>query len=410
MTAIQMVGPRLAFVALALFAGSEVFGQAAVAPVSAFSPYVNETFEYNSNVFALPNSAAAVAFNGDPQLSDKDLKTVLGFTETYNFDREQLYMKLEARHVNYDHFTDLDHYEYFGTAGLNWKLLSEFSGTLEASLQKQMAPFEVRDTGTQLSIDVDRNIIANAKYQVAPQWVLEGGVDFHNEKAPVLNFADYTLTESIGHFAVKYVGFAYLTYGLLATYSTGKYQNAPVTDASYIERDIDFTLAYRASSLSSFQGEVGRTQRDLGDNQGELSAVTGKLGYTRTTGKTILSVQFTRDAHDYIGAGGSELDTLGMVSVTYQATYRTGFTVSAQDLGQKFFGQTLPQNFSVGRKDKTPSATFRLNWQATRWVLVQPYASYVHRTSNLDAFEYTGTIAGVELVVKRPVAATYPGR
>src|ERR1700743_3888830 len=79
-------------------------------------PYASETYEHNSNVFALPNSAAAVIANGDPRLSDSDFKTVAGFEEDYLWDRQKLYGTLEGRYFNYQHFNELTHYESLARA------------------------------------------------------------------------------------------------------------------------------------------------------------------------------------------------------------------------------------------------------------------------------------------------------
>src|ERR1700749_792025 len=73
---------------------------------STFLPYASEQYEHNSNVFALPNSSAAFAANGDPRLSDSDLKTVVGCEEDYLWDRQKLYSTIEGRYFRYDHFDE----------------------------------------------------------------------------------------------------------------------------------------------------------------------------------------------------------------------------------------------------------------------------------------------------------------
>jgi hypothetical protein len=44
-----------------------------------------------------------------------------------------------------------------------------------------------------------------------------------------------------------------------------------------------------------------------------------------------------------------------------------------------------------------------LNYQATRWLLVQPYVNYQRRTSNDEFFSYSATIIGIQVLAKKPV-------
>jgi len=43
-----------------------------------------------------------------------------------------------------------------------------------------------------------------------------------------------------------------------------------------------------------------------------------------------------------------------------------------------------------------------LNYQATRWLLIQPYANYARRSSNFELYNYSGTIIGIEVLAKKP--------
>jgi hypothetical protein len=218
----------------------------------------------------------------------------------------------------------------------------------------------------------------------------------------VQGFPNYGLTETTGLVALKYLGFSNLTYGISADYIDGRYRNAPVV-GTYNQTDIDLTAAYAATGLSTFDGEVGHTQRDQGLNQGNTSAITGKLGYTRRfSGKTTFHVGYIRAVNSYIGAGGSELDSTLNATLDYQPTYKTGLAFGLSEVWSKFTGQTIPGADVLGRRDRSPAATFKLNYQATRWLLIQPYAYYVHRSSNTELYNYSGTILGIQVLAKKP--------
>jgi hypothetical protein len=387
---------------LAAFALLTVFASAAAYAQTTFLPYASTQYEHNNNVFYLPNSAAALANNGDPTLGDSSLRTVAGADINFLWDRQRFFSTLEGRYIDYDHFGYLSHNEYLAKAGLDWKLLSAFDGTFLGSIERVMAAFAQRDTQTQLAVNLDRHAIGRFNFRITPDWRLETSVDYHDLDSPIQDFPTYGLTETTGHAALKYMGFSDLTYGFTAEYINGKYRNAPVP-GSYNQTNLDLTMAYTASGLSSFNGAIGYTKRDQGQNQGSVSALSGELGYLRRlSGKTSLHLDLTRAVNSYIGAGGSELDTTALAQLTFQPTYKTGMSLSYQYIWSKFLGQTIPGSDVLGRKDRTPGVTFKVNYQALRWLLIQPYVNYQRRDSNEQGFNFSSTIIGIQILAKKP--------
>jgi hypothetical protein len=387
---------------LVLPALSGIFASATAYSQTTFVPYASTQYEHNNNIFYLPNSSAAVSNDGDPTLGDSDLRTVAGTDINFLWDRQRFYSTLEGRYIDYDHFSYLSHTEYLAKAGLDWKLFSAFDGTILGSIERAMQPFAERNTQTQLAINLDRNAIGKFNFRITPDWRLEASVDFHDLESPIQNFPDYGLTETTTHAALKYVGFTSLTYGFSADYLDGRYTNAP-TPGTYYQTSLDLTMTYTASGLSSFNGALGHTQRTQGQDQGNVSAFTGELGYTRRlTGKTSLHLDATRAVNSYVGAGGSEIDSIAAAQLSYQPTFKTGMTFGYQYVWSKFVGETVPGSDVLGRKDRTPEATFKLNYQALSWLLIQPYATYQRRSSNEEQFNFSSTIIGIQILAKKP--------
>jgi hypothetical protein len=378
------------------FASNTAFSQ------SVFLPYGSAQYEYNNNVFALPNSSAAYLANGNPRLGDSDLKTVAGAEEDYVWDRQRFFATVEGRYFEYDHFGYLSHYEYLVKLDLDWKLFSMLDGTLLGTLERFMAPFANRNTVTQLEVDVDRNAVAKVNLRIAPEWRLETSLDYHNLEAPIQDYPDYGLTETTEHIALKYLGFSKFTYGLSADYLDGRYRNSPI-DGTYRQTVLDLTATYAATGLSTFNGAIGHTQRDQGENQGNVSAATGELGYTRKlSGKTSINVDYLRAVNSYIAAGGSEVDSTIAVSINYQPTFITGIALSLLHTQADFVGQTIAGSGALGRKDETSGASIKVNYQVLRWLLIQPYVNYQHRSSNETFFDYSDTIIGIQVLAKKP--------
>jgi hypothetical protein len=386
----------------AILAVVAIFLSGAAHCQSVFLPYASAQYEHNNNVFALPNSAAAVAASGDPQLGDSDLRTVAGFEEDYLFGRQRFYATVEGRYIDYDHFSYLNHSEYLAKLALDWNLTHVIYGTFLGSIEHVMAAFAQQQTTTQLAINTDRNAIAKFNVRLAPEWRLETSATYHDLDSPIQNYPDYGLTETMGHAALKYLGFANLTYGISADYLDGNYRNAP-TPGSYTQSVLALTMAYQATGLSSFNMTVGRTRRDEGQDQPNVSEWTGALGYTRQLGgKTTITLTGSRAVNSFIGVGGSELDTAARIDLHYQATFKTGFSVRAQYAWEDFLSQTVPGSDDMGRKDKTPSIAAKINYQPLLWLTIQPYFNYQKRNSNQEANTYSATSIGVQVLAKRP--------
>lgn len=395
---------RLAWPAIFTVLVTPAFAQTSILP------YASEKFEYNSNVFDLPDAATAKADDGDPKLSDSNSRTAAGADFSYQWDRQRFYATAEGRYIEYDHFKYLSHSEYMADGGLDWKMLDIFDGTIMGKIERYMAPFVQRDTATDLAIDLDRYGVAKFNIQVAPEWRIETGFDYHDLDSPIQFYPEYGLSETTGKIALKYAGFSHLTYGITADYTHGEYRNAPI-QGSYEQTDLDLTVAYAVSSLSAFSGAIGDTRRDQGQNQGNLSALTGSFSYTRQlSGKTSLQASLTRLVNSYVGAGGSEEDTSGALRANYQATYKIGIAVGVQYLRSKFLAETVPGIEVPGSSYHSPSASFTLNYQALRWLLIRPYATWQRRSSDLENFNFTGTVVGIEFLAKKPAPVPQQGQ
>jgi Putative beta-barrel porin 2 len=380
-----------------------VLGLAAVfaAPYQAFAqatfnPYADAHYEYDSNVFRVQNSQANLIAIGDPTLADKDLRGVIGLDSTYLWSAQKLTATLEGRRYVYDHFGDLDHNEYLADVAFDWKTTSLLDGIFEARQEQLMAPF-ANGNSTQLTVDVDRKISETLNLNVNPDWRVEAGVYSHHLKAPLQDFPDFVETETGEQLALLNRSVAHLTYGVSVDHISGRYENAPDV-GSYSQTDAQFTANYTVSALSTFKGAAGYTKRtQTGDS---VSGFTGLIGYTRQlTAKTSVSLNAARAVNSYVAAGGSEIDTGGTVTISWQATYRIGVELMGGYIHSTYVGESVPGSpgsVTAGRVDKSPQGALNINYQILRHLKLKGYVSYQSRSSDLDFYDYKDTTVGIE--------------
>lgn len=380
---------------IVLFAMAITAAHSAVAQMT-FNPYADAHYERDSNVFRVENSQANFEAFGDPTLADTDLKGAIGFDAKYLWSEQKLTAALEGRRYIYDHFSDLDHDEYLADIAYNWQLTSLLDGLLEARQEQKMAQFSLNNS-KQLTIDVDRKINFTANLNFNPDWRLETGVYDHNLKSPLEFYPDMVEREIGTHLGLLNRSQSNLTFGIIADHISGSYENAP-TVGPYRQLAVQLTLRYNATGLSTFNGAVGYTKRDQDIEGGDVSAVTGLIGYTRQlTAKTSLNLNLSRDINSYLAAGGSEIDLIATLGVKWQATYKIGVQADAGFMHSTFVGEVIPGAVATGRVDTTPTGSLKVIYQTTRRLQMQAYYNYQSRNSNVEGYSFSDSIVGIEV-------------
>jgi hypothetical protein len=365
------------------------------------NPYASASVEYDSNVHRLPNSQAAQTYYGDPTLADWDTKIIAGIEDTYLWGQQKFIGKVEARRFQYNHFTDLDHFEYLADLALNWKLSRLFDGLLEFHDERFAAPF-VNNNSTTLEVNTDRNIVGNVKYNFTRDWRLDAGVNFHTLSTPLQLYPDYAQHETGSHLGISYLGVANLSYGIAYDHLSGNFSYAPDV-GPYSQSSGSFKVNYVLSGLDSLNGAIGYSRRNqtvgnqIGNDNGSVSAVTGSLGYTRQlTGKTSFWLQVVRAINSYAAAGGSEVDTSATMGLSWQATYRLNVSASGGYMRSTFAGQVIPGSTATGRYDHSPSGGLNITYDVLRRLRIKAFFVRQSRSSNYELYSFGDTFAGIQ--------------
>ena len=349
-----------------------------------FDPYVGVLVDHESNLFAVAPGFEVDDPRGAPRLADT-LTTYRAGTEfNYLFDLQHLYATLEARKVDYDHFTNLDHTEYLVNIGLSWKLTSRFDGVFDARREKKIIAFGDADA-TDLQIQTDQVIRGTFNVAVTPDWRLETQLNLHTLDYPIAQSPDFRLQEGSEGVGIKYVGIANLAYGIEGLHLDGHYLGVAQA-ADYKQNTYQFALKYKIQAVTQLSAALGYTQREIEGSPTKVSGVTGLLGYTRQlTGKTSVYLQAQRLINSYVTAGSSEVDLGGLAGAFWQATPKLGVSVNYQRVRSTYEGATLVDALTVGRRDNSSYSTLEIKYQPLRWLTVRPYVKRQVRESSPGA-------------------------
>jgi hypothetical protein len=384
---------RFQWLACAGLAAIGVHGRASAE--SHASPYVNASYEYNSNVFALPDSAPTPVGNSGPTFSDRISAGRAGLDAAYDWSRQELYAKVEGRRFDYQQFRALNHNEYLLNGGWKWRIASILDGVLDYKRERSMVSF-ADFTATELFVQQQNIGTATLNLQINPEWRLETRGRTNDLESPRPGVPNLSLHEQSFRGGVRYAGVANLSAGLDGEYLEGHFNGDQfVVTPRYHQSTGQLVAKYELSGLSNLDSAVGYTRR-VEQAGATISAVTGSLAYQRElTGKTAITLRLGRDLSSYVTYGSTQLETSAGLEATWNASSKI-----AVNAGYRWSRSTFPGTGAssvIGeRADHYQLATLSGKYQVLHWLSLRPFGQYERRSSNTTAFEFNRTLYGLE--------------
>jgi hypothetical protein len=372
-----------------------------------FTPYADGAYEHNSNLFALSSSAPQPVGRNGPTLSDSTWKARAGFDSAYDWSLQEFYAIAEGRRFTYDQFTQLNHDEYLLHGGWKWKIASLLDGVLDYQRERSMVSYlqfnATQFASEQIYLQVQSVAIASINLQMSPEWRLQSQGKLNDQNTALPGLPDLTLREESIHEGLRYVGFANLSAGLDGEYLHGNFTGGTfLLTPGYRQSTAEFAADYVLSGLSSFHGAIGYSDRIM-ERAGSISGLTGLLAYQRNlTGKTSITLKFSRAINTYITAATPEVDTAAEMDVAWNATVKIKVEAGYQWLHSSFSATDIAGVLTASRLDRLQTPTLSVKYRPVNWLIVHPYAQYQTRSSTVGVFSFHGTIYGLELEGRLP--------
>jgi hypothetical protein len=377
------------------------------------SPYATVAVEHNSNVFARSPTDPPFAASGNTQLDDTLFRYLGGADLDLAWERDRLRLNLEAQHFNYNHFTALDHTEYKGSADFDWHLGPVVDGSLVYKQTRVMSPLQ--DTlSDQLELQTDKTATATVRVLVTPQWRFDVAPTWHQLASPLPQYPQFGLRETGGAVSLNYLGINKLTAGLRGDYTSGSYGHI-LGATDYHQTTEELTATYALTGFSSFDGQMGFTQRNStlvnpadaqivgggGGFVGRTTAFTGSLGLTRQLSvKTAVNARIFREISSYTAGANSEIGTGGEAGVTWSPDVKFTFSLHYRQETQSIQGALVNDNGAVNRVDHLRAGEFYVKYHFTQWLTLRPYITRDSRSSNVVNVSYNATMVGVDLTAR----------
>jgi hypothetical protein len=363
-------------------------------------------YESNSNIFDL-DSGVTPPGTSSSRRSDTDYTYGALFDGSYQLGQQQFYASASTTQYTYDHFTELNHNEYKLGAGLNWKLADVLDGKFDVARSHAMVPFSnLADSVLVLTLATEQTETAQIGLKLSSDWKVEGTASTSKTDEPIPQAPDLRSTQTSGTTSLEYLGFSGLTSGITFGYLTGDYSSSNAAqDSSYTQRTAGFLVSYKLSH-TSFDGQVGYSNRSSVTGLDDASGVTGMLDFKdQLTPKTSFSVKIDRTINSYVPQLGSEVDTDAGASVNWQATYKIavslGYTFTYRDYPPQ---ELLGAGYAPGahRIDYQQYGNLEITYQPLRWLVIKPYANVQTRDSNVAGGNFNATVFGVMVTATTP--------
>ncbi|HEY4215044.1 MAG TPA: outer membrane beta-barrel protein [Steroidobacteraceae bacterium] len=357
-------------------------------------------YESNNNVFDLDNRA----------LSDTYLAYGAEADVIYLFGRQNLYARVDAKQINYQKYSGLNHNEYDVVTRFIWKLTSDMDGLLGVVRTHAMVPFlDTARSGSDFSLSTVTTQAEQATFnlKVSPLWGLTAEGDRTEFRQPSPGQPDVQLTDNAGKLTLNYFGLGKLTTGFMGSYSTGGYDGSstnastvnPATEnPSYEQLQASFVSSF-SSGRTVYTGTLGYTSRSSSDTQDKTSGITGSLDFIyRLTPKTSYRLKIDRAVNNYLANAGSELDSSIGGGISWKPSAKLSVGGDYTWVYREFPAQGLLPGQS--RTDHQQSVSLSLGYQPTRWMIVGLYGNYQTRGSNQQGLNVDATVYGISVTVQ----------
>jgi hypothetical protein len=378
-----------------------------------FNPFATASVLHNSNVFARPADEPPFATSGNTKLDDTIARYVVGGTADFAWQRDKLSLNVQGSRYQFNRFNQLNHNETKFGGAFEWRLGAIVDGNLNYSQSRLMAP--LADTlSEQLEIQTEKVATGAVRLLLTPRWRFDLSPNWHDFESPLPAFPEFGFKEGGISGSLNYLGIQKLTAGLREDFLEGAYHHI-VAATKYHQYTTELTANYAITGFSSFEGQLGYTQRHntlvnsadalapgvgTGGVVGTTSGLTGALGFRRQLSvKTSVSLRVFREVNSYVAGANSEIGTGGEAGARWDPDIKLSFTARYRITKQSIQGALATADFST-RTDRTRHAELGMEYHALRWLTFRPYALRDTRSSNFHGANFNSTVYGVDFTAQ----------
>jgi len=371
-------------------------GQEPPSTVATLTPFAEETFTTDDNVFRITNDVPPQTLIGFPARGDTYRTTSAGLAADVPVSLQRFDLSASYTSSRYDRFHELDFDGYTARGDWLWQVGRFLSGDVGITASDALESF-----AQLLSVTPDhlksREAFAKGSWLFTPDWKLYAGADqlVQSNSNPADSYNDVTVNSfetSLSRLTTpdEWVG-------IDARYENGHFPNGePVgtelIDNGYNQYSGGIVLDWGANTPSHFVARADQVSRHYDElPQRNFDLTTAHLMYTWTpTGKLELSAVAERDISPYEYIRSSVVLIKGLaLRPLWHITPKLDLSADLEAMDRNYMSDPLTTlGFQPQRDDHVYTMSGLLSYMPIRQLTVSLSAMHEQRTTNIALSDY----------------------
>ena len=380
--------------------------------IQAMKPYVSAKYQYDSNVFRLPDKSTADRLYGKRQLDDTFYTIEAGLDGEINWSRQNLVLQGFVFQNYYDEFSDNDYIGAEANVIWNWQTGEKLTGDLGYIYDREQRDYANQATAAALAnppasiSDVnnirERNsLIGSLRYLVGDSYSV-----YTKGKVTDISFSDENafgesldLERSAVNVGIDYDAENGNRVGFDGQWVQGNYDD--LTTQDYDEFTFSPTANWEISEKTRLRGKAGYTTRDYDDaRQQDYDGITGRLTLVRNPQEpTTIESSIYRE----ISTLNDDISNYAVIDgwnimPTIALGGKSSLRLLAEFQNRDFKGSATnnPTN-RANREDNVATAEIAYDWAFSRIASLTATLTYENRNSNLNTEDYEYVWASISI-------------
>jgi exopolysaccharide biosynthesis operon protein EpsL len=364
---------------------------------------VGQSFQHDSNVFRLSDSANPQAVLGRPERSDTIGVTTAGIKLDKPYSLQRIELDVYVERFRYKNYSSLDFTALNYAAAWRWSLTPALHGNLTADRRQYVDNSADTQNLGRVNRRTDRSTLADAEYELGSAWRLLGGVFSRSTRnsQSATSESDYTITGGQAGARYEFASGNSLAYRFKS--GDGEYPDRTLSSffaRDFREREHEFRAIWAPMGKTSVQARLSHLERKHdGLAARDFSGLTGQVDATlNATAKTTLTAGYIRELENYQTATASYYQGHRFfIAPAYKPTIKTAVRLR-YDHGRRNFRGALPGVVATDRKDTLNLTSLTLEYQPFRALTLIGWVLRDKRDSTEVGADYKSNVFGISAV------------
>ena len=361
-----------------------------------------QSWQYDSNIFRLADTANNQVFLGSPDRSDRVAVTTLGAKIDKRYGLQRFEFDINANRSIYNKFSRLDFTAVNYAAAWRWSVTPSLYGNFTTDRREYTdSTSDVQNQG-QLNRRTDSSTLLDAEYAIDGPWRVLAGVFERNQtnSQPFVFESDSKIRGvEVG---ARYVFASTAAFAYRLKQGRGEYPGRVLSSSfasEFKDREHEFRLSWPITGKTTVQARVSYLDRNHdGLASRDFSGFTGQVDSTwQITGKTGVTGGVVRELGTYqTNTASYYADNRIFIAPTWKPTEKTAVKFR-YDHGRRSYKGPLVGFAADNRRDTTDVSSLAFEWDVIRAVKLSTSVFTDRRRSNDPGANYKSN--GVNLSV-----------